>query len=60
MARRGISQKQLAPMIGMKQQSLSRRLLGAADFRVNELLRIAKALDIDVAGLLSEPAGASA
>jgi transcriptional regulator with XRE-family HTH domain len=52
MARRGETQQSLAGRIGMKQQSLSKRLRGETRFSVDELQRIADALGVPTAELL--------
>lgn len=54
MARRGITQDTLARRVGMKQQSLSRRLRFETCFTVAELLRIAEVLGVSAAELLKQ------
>jgi transcriptional regulator with XRE-family HTH domain len=56
MARRSHSQVSLAPLVGMRQQALSRRLSGRTPFTIDELARIAGALDVALADLVSEAA----
>jgi transcriptional regulator with XRE-family HTH domain len=56
MARRGETQQSLADRIGMKQQGLSRRLRGETRFTVDELQRIADALEVRAAELLGATA----
>ena len=53
LARAGKTQAWLAGAIGMSQQSVSDRLRGKFPFDVNELARVADALDLDVASLMS-------
>lgn len=56
MARRRISQSALAGAIGRSQSGVSRRLKGETPFDVNELVAIARVLDVPVAQLLpAEP-----
>lgn len=52
-ARRRISQTVLAEKVGIRQQALSRRLNGSTPFRIDELARIADALDIPLTELVS-------
>lgn len=56
MARRSHSQVSLAPLVGMRQQALSRRLSGRTPFTINELARIASALDVALTDLVAEVA----
>jgi transcriptional regulator with XRE-family HTH domain len=53
MARRDVTQQQLAERIGMAQQSLSRRLRGETRFSIDELQLIADVLDVAITDLLS-------
>ena len=46
----------LAPMVGMRQQALSRRLNGQTPFTIDELARIASVLDVALADLVAEVA----
>lgn len=52
LARRGIRQRQAAPVLGLSQQALSDRLTGRTPFTVPDLERLAELLGIDVAELL--------
>ncbi|MET8908353.1 helix-turn-helix transcriptional regulator [Micromonospora sp. NPDC004551] len=52
MARREMTQQALAPLIGMSQQALSRRLRGEHPFDTAELERVANALGVPVAEFL--------
>lgn len=54
MARRDITQQQLAALIGMSQQSLSRRLRGEFPFNTAELNRVGEALDVPAATFLPQ------
>jgi transcriptional regulator with XRE-family HTH domain len=56
MARRSHSQITFAPLVGMRQQALSRRLSGRTPFTIDELARIASALDVALADLVAEVA----
>jgi len=56
MTRAGVSQTALAEILGMSQPALSKRLLGKQVFDVDELTRVAEALQLDVAVLLWHPA----
>lgn len=51
MARRNHTQATLAQLIGMRQQSLSRRLSGQTEFTIDELARVAAALECGIADL---------
>lgn len=51
-ARRRISQKQLAHQVGLTEMALSRRLSGAVSISAGELMRLADVLDCRVADLL--------
>lgn len=53
MTRVGVSQTKLAEILGMSQPALSKRLLGKQVFDVDELTRVAAALELDVAELLT-------
>lgn len=59
MARRRLSQRQVADAAGIPQPTLSRRLLGRSPFTVPELLTLAVVLDVPVALLLGEPVRAA-
>jgi transcriptional regulator with XRE-family HTH domain len=52
MARRGKTQQALAHQIGMKQQSLSRRLRGETRFSIDELQLVAEALEVPLGELV--------
>lgn len=52
-ARRRLSQVKLAEQVGIRQQALSRRLNGTTPFRIDELARIADALNIPLADLVA-------
>ena len=53
LARAGKTQAWLADAIGISQQSVSDRLRGKSPFDVNELARVADALGLDAASLMS-------
>jgi len=52
MARRGITQVQMATLLGVSQPAVSARLRGETPFDVNELARVAKALDVPIERLV--------
>ena len=52
-ARRRLSQVSLAEQVGIRQQALSRRLNGTTPFRIDELARIAQALNMPLAELVA-------
>lgn len=54
MARGKRTQAALAHQVGMRQQALSRRMAGHAPLSVDELGRIAEALDVPIEALLAE------
>jgi transcriptional regulator with XRE-family HTH domain len=54
-ARRGVTQEELATRIGMARSSLSHRLAGRISFDVDDLSRIAEALEVEPASLLQAP-----
>ena len=56
MARRRISQKELAERVGMTQPAVSRRLSGEVVFAVDELPTFAEALGVPVSTLLGDVA----
>lgn len=60
MARAGVTQVQLAGLIGMSQSMLSARLAGKTAFDVDELARAAGVLGIDAATLMTDPSATSA
>lgn len=51
LARRRVSQAELAVLLGLTRQSISRRLNGEVPFRDGEVNRIADHLSVDVATL---------
>lgn len=59
MAERGKTQADLAAVLGMSQQSVSRRLTGSQSFAVAELIEVAAFLDVEPASLLPNLAVAS-
>lgn len=59
-ARRRISQRVLAQKMGLRQQSLSQRLLGRVSFRAEELETLARVFDVPVSELMGERALTSA
>lgn len=52
MARRRMSQMGLAELLGRSQAFVSRRLTGEIAFNVNDLAKIAEALDVPLAALV--------
>jgi transcriptional regulator with XRE-family HTH domain len=54
MARRNLSQTALAEQLNVTQQKLSRCISGQQPFRVDELARIAEALDVPLVDLVGE------
>lgn len=54
LARRKVSQTQIAMLLGISQAGVSRRLLGQTPMDVNEIAAIAEFLDIPVAALFPE------
>lgn len=54
MARRGLTQTSLAPMLGITQSGLSKRLSGTADWRIPELYLLAAALGVPLSTFLPE------
>ena len=53
MARRGVTQMALAARIGISQAAVSARIKGKTPFDINELVRIADALDVPLETLLA-------
>lgn len=51
-ARRGMTQQQVADLVGEKQYWVSRRLTGAVPITTGDLIRFARALDMPAAELL--------
>ena len=58
LARKRISQAAAAKALGISQSSLSRRLVGASSFTVDEIYRLAALFDIRASELISERASA--
>lgn len=56
MARRRLSQTELAGVLGISQTAVSRRLSGDTRFSVDELLKVAGWLGVPAASLLPEVA----
>lgn len=56
MARRRILQSDLADLLGLSAQSMSRRLRGEVPFRDSELVKISERFDIDMPSLFRESA----
>lgn len=56
MARQGIGVNDLAAQMGVTPMWLSRRLRGVTRLTVDDLARVAAALDVDPASLLTTPA----
>jgi transcriptional regulator with XRE-family HTH domain len=52
LAARGIDQTDLAPVLGMSRNSLSRRVNGPTPFRIEELEKIARYLGMPIGELL--------
>lgn len=55
LARRGLSQRDLATHLGISQSQLSKRLRGQIDLSVAELSAAAAYLDVPIGALLPEP-----
>lgn len=53
-ARRGMTQMELAQQLGMSQSMLSYRLAGKTVFNIDELTRVAAALQVPITALLAE------
>lgn len=56
MARNRVSQTALAETLGLSQAAVSRRLLGAVPFDVDELAQVAELLNVTAASLIGEAA----
>lgn len=54
LARRRMNQQVLADSVGIARSTMSRKMLGASEFTVDELDRIATALDVPASALLAE------
>lgn len=59
MARRKVTQAQLAEQLGCTQPAISRRLSGVISWDVDELTRVAEFLGVPLSSLLAEPAPAA-
>lgn len=59
MARRGITQSQLAEHLHQPQSQVSKRLRGLIPFNINELVTIAEFLGVDLAVLMPQEQAAS-
>lgn len=59
MARKRVTQTDLAAALGVSQMTISRRLNGRAPFDVEELAAVALALDVPLATLVTEPTAAA-
>ena len=57
LARRRSTGKELAETLGVSRSWISYRLTGTTEITLNDLERIARALDVDIADLLPRPAG---
>jgi len=58
MARSGLPQQKLAEALGLKQQGLSRRLLGKTPFSIEEAFAIADILGVPVSEILPRASAA--
>lgn len=54
MARHSKTQADIAELLGTTRQAVSRRLAGQVSFRIDELQKIADALDMSLANLVGE------
>lgn len=59
LARRGVTQKQLADVLQVSQGQVTKRLRGLIAFDINELVAIAEFLDVDLAVLMPQERAAS-
>lgn len=55
MARLGKTQADIAKVLGITRQAVSRRLVGATVFRIDEIEKIAALLNVSVADLVGGP-----
>ena len=55
MARRQITQMELARQLGLSQAAISARIKGRTPFDINELTAIARVLDVPLDALLPDP-----
>jgi len=53
MARVGVTQAELAAVVGVGQSSLSKRIIGKQDWSVTELMAVAERLGVPMATLLA-------
>lgn len=60
LGRQGKTQRQVAELVGMTQQSLALRLAGTRSFRAEEIALLAEKLGVPVDRFLSAPSPASA
>ncbi|MCV7205271.1 helix-turn-helix transcriptional regulator [Mycolicibacterium peregrinum] len=60
LARRRLNQQALADSVGIARSTMSRKMLGASEFTVDELDRIARALGVTAGDLLANDTKASA
>lgn len=54
MRRRGIAQAELAPHLGIDQSSMSKKLYGKRTWTLDELLTVARVLDVPITDLLPD------
>lgn len=54
MARHSKTQDDIAELLNLSRQAISRRMLGHIQFRVDELQKIAELLNVSVSDLLGE------
>lgn len=59
MARRKVSQREIGVLLNLKQASVSKRIQGETPWRLVELSAIADFLEVPLAALLGETAGAA-
>lgn len=52
MARRGVTQQQVAEVLGLSQSAVSRRLLGQAPISIDQLFEITERFGIDMASII--------
>lgn len=55
-ARRGLSQSEIAAILGISQAAVSRRLSGKVDFAASQLSTLAEQLDVPVSAFFVSPA----
>ena len=56
LARRGLTQSDVAPHLGLTRQAVSRRLVGPTPFTLDQLYKIAELVGVPISVLI-EPAG---